>query len=555
MMLKDITTFVPETSRARVAWAWLPLWSIAALVAIFMHGPMPMYSTRTLAVAWEMWNQHSFLVPILNGQPYSDKAPLLFWLIHAGWALGGVNDIWPRVLEVSLGAVGLVLAKRLASRLFTDQPRVSSATPWVLMAFGYGFLFGLQSMYEVLLAACVLAALLQLVPGSGAPRFAAFGLAVGAGLLTKGPVMLLHVAFPVLLGPWWHPWARSHRRHWYVSGAFALLGGIAMLLLWALTAASLGGPAYREQLLFHQTAGRVVQAFAHAKPFWWYLPVLALLLVPFSLWPRPWLGLLRLRETTQPGPRFLVAWLAPTLLAFSLVSGKQPYYLLPEFAGFAMVIAFGAWQAQSREGWRDQSRWLGPWPLACLLGACGLSLIALPWALSHGKIVSPSLARIDPYAPTFGCVLLFLAGLLWSGRGELRRVAVAGLLAAVTANALFVLGWWPAYDLTVVSKLLGNAQRSGHAIANLEFYNGQFTFLGRLTQPVAELHGGQSITRWAQANPTGLIVGYPDTLTAAVRSQSLFVQPFRGVWLVVWPARAFLHPDEAALPAVYRRHG
>ena len=40
----------------RAAWPWLPLWAVVALLAIFSHGPMPLYSTRTLAVAWEMWD-------------------------------------------------------------------------------------------------------------------------------------------------------------------------------------------------------------------------------------------------------------------------------------------------------------------------------------------------------------------------------------------------------------------------------------------------------------------------------------------------------------------
>ena len=80
--------------------AWVPVWLIAALIAIFQTGFMPLYSTRTLGVAWEMWNSGQFLVPMANGVPYSHKVPLLFWLIHAGWFVGGVGDVWPRVLEV-----------------------------------------------------------------------------------------------------------------------------------------------------------------------------------------------------------------------------------------------------------------------------------------------------------------------------------------------------------------------------------------------------------------------------------------------------------------------
>jgi 4-amino-4-deoxy-L-arabinose transferase-like glycosyltransferase len=322
-------------------WSWLLFWMAAALVAIFQHGPMPMYSTRTLSVAWEMWLRHSYLVPYFNGQPYSDKPPLLLWLIQLGWVVGGVSDIWPRLLEVMLGAVELVLATKLAQRLFPERPLVAQITPWILGALTYGFMFGLQVMYEVLLADCVLAALLCLVPTPRreAPRFAWFALAVSLGLLTKGPVMLLHVAFPWLLGPLWQPWAKREPRQWYGRGAVAIAAGCGVLLTWALLAAWSGGEVYRQKLLVHQTAGRVVDAFAHAEPFWWYVPMLPVLLFPFVLWPRLWLALFALRRPFETGLRFLFVWLGPVLLGFSLVSGKQAYYLLPEYAGFALLMA------------------------------------------------------------------------------------------------------------------------------------------------------------------------------------------------------------------------
>ena len=124
-------------------WPAIPFWIGIALLSIFQHGPMPMYSTRALSVAWEMWHQHSFMVPLLNGTPYSDKPPLLFWLIQLGWYVTGVSDTWPRVLEVGLGATELWLAMLLARRLFPGSDAVARATPWLLMAFSYGFLFRL----------------------------------------------------------------------------------------------------------------------------------------------------------------------------------------------------------------------------------------------------------------------------------------------------------------------------------------------------------------------------------------------------------------------------
>src|SRR6478672_11095652 len=78
-------------------------WGLVALVSIFLHGPVPLYSTRSLAVAWEMWDRGSWLVPLFNGAPYSHKTPLLPCLIHAGWLVTGVSDVWPPGVDGAAG--------------------------------------------------------------------------------------------------------------------------------------------------------------------------------------------------------------------------------------------------------------------------------------------------------------------------------------------------------------------------------------------------------------------------------------------------------------------
>lgn len=523
------------------AMPWLWCWTVAALIAIFQHGPMPMYSTRTLSVAWEMWTHHSFILPYLNGVPYSEKPPLLLWLIQLGWLVGGVGDVWPRLMEVLLGALQLVLVAALARRLFPQRPAVARTAPWIAGAFTFGFLFGLQVMYEVLLADCVLAALLCLTPkpGRDGPRFAWFGLAVGLGLLSKGPVMLLHVVFPWLLGPAWNRWAQQERRRWYVGGAIAIVAGGVLLLAWVLAATDAGGEAYRQRLLIHQTAGRVVDAFAHAEPFWWYVPLLPVLALPFSLWPRCWAALLTLRRPFEHGLRCLLAWLGPVLLGFSAVSGKQPYYLLPEFGGFALLIAFAL--ALREERHPSDSRWLQPWPLALLLGAGGVALALLGNLVRSGHVVDHQLVAVSRYSLPFGVLLLLLAWILVMPRkAELQRIAIVGLIAAVAANGLFTLTIWPAYDFTPVARMLAKAEAEGHPMANFESNDGQYTFLGRLTQPVTQLHGMGEATRWAQDHPDGLVITYPRRLTALDRTHAVYIQPFRGIWLAVWPAPDFV---------------
>ncbi|HHB76580.1 MAG TPA: glycosyltransferase, partial [Desulfobulbus sp.] len=59
-------------------YGWIPLWLVLVITALLCRPPLPIDETRYLSVAWEMWQNHQFLVPHINGLPYSHKPPLLF---------------------------------------------------------------------------------------------------------------------------------------------------------------------------------------------------------------------------------------------------------------------------------------------------------------------------------------------------------------------------------------------------------------------------------------------------------------------------------------------
>lgn len=602
-----------RTETLRALWPWLPLWTLVALLAIFSHGPMPLYSTRTLAVAWEMWSHGHWLVPAINGEPYSEKAPLLFWLIHAGWFVFGVSDVWPRVLEVLVGGTQLVLVSVLARRLFPNRPWIARGAPWMLLALSYAFLFGQQIMYDVLLAAWALAALLCLTPkiDRAEPRWLLFGLCIGAGLLTKGPVMLLHVLFPWLLGPLWNTWAREHRARWYGRGMLSVLLGGAVLLAWALPAGFSGGEAYRQRLFFTQTAGRVVKGLQHAEPLqshahpsWWYLIYLPVLMFPFSAWPRasvalaialfqkPWrsgmriglglmalavLGLLSLlafhwhspqlehllmllllvpllivllRQPLEPGLHFLLCWLLPTFLVFSLISGKQAYYPLPEFGGGVMLIAAAVAILRERKPVLADNPWLGTWPLGIGGILFAAFLFALPNLVAGNHLHGEWFDGPAAYSRSFGVAFLLLGALLLvRGRGEMRRLAVAGLIATLALNTLFTLAIWPKYDLSPSSRLLGEADVAQHPIGYVGNYDGQFHFEGRLLHPITELFGEQAVKDFARVHPDALIVDHPEKLDVHALHYALLVQPFRSSWMVIWPAASLADVYSGRTPA------
>ena len=71
---------------ARDPWlvVFLAAWAVLAVASIWLRPLWPVDETRYASVAWEMWLRGDFLVPYINGEPYSHKPPLLFWLIQLG---------------------------------------------------------------------------------------------------------------------------------------------------------------------------------------------------------------------------------------------------------------------------------------------------------------------------------------------------------------------------------------------------------------------------------------------------------------------------------------
>jgi len=233
-------------------------WAALVAGAVLLRPVLPVDETRYLAVAWEMWRSGDWLSLHLNGEPYSHKPPLLFWLIQAGWWFTGPDTVWPRLLTGIFALAALGLTVRLARRVTTlddaasDAPRAGLVAVVTSSTLGWMAFTG-AVMFDLLLACCVLLAVDAVVEAArGAARGAATApwsvlvFALGAGLLAKGPVMLLHVLPVALLAPWWSTSVRA--RDWYPRLALVTAAGFAPLLLWALSVAEAGGAAFSREL-------------------------------------------------------------------------------------------------------------------------------------------------------------------------------------------------------------------------------------------------------------------------------------------------------------------
>jgi len=535
---------------------WAGIWVALVALAVVTRPILPMDETRYVSVAWEMWRDGQFVVPHLNGEPYSHKPPLLFWLITAGWAAFGVNDWWPRLVAPLFGLAALAMTGMLARRLWPERPNLEAAATLLLLGGLFWSLFTTLTMFDMLVTACALLGLLGLLRAwrrEGIAGFAVFGVALGLGVLAKGPAIALHLLPVALLAPVWGPRLAANDRQagqspggwrrWYLGLGAALGLGVLIALAWAVPAAIVGGESYGRAIFWGQSAGRMVDSFAHGRPWWWFLAVLPGMLLPWTIWPQLWRAL-RSRASTafgDGGVRFCLCWLVVALGAFSAISGKQLHYLLPEMPAIALLFAALLFPATPVDG-AVRWRW-DVWPPAGLVIVACLAVVALPVA----NLVTDLPPWADTLAPAWALIGIAAGGaVLWrSPEGLLPRIAVlTSLTAALVAIVHFVAQPTLArsFDLSPVAVRLAAWERDGYALANFGKYHGQFHFLGRLRAPMSAIGlTASDQADWLARHARGKIVSYQRTLpTEAVPD---LVAPFRGRKIVVWDAEVVrAHP-------------
>ena len=508
-------------------------WAALCVASLWLRPLWPVDETRYVAVAWEMWLRGDFLVPWINGEPYSHKPPLLFWLMHLGWAVFGVNEWWPRLIA-PLCAVGAVpLLSRLGNLLFGERQNFA---PWIL--FGTLLFAGFTTllMFDLLLLLCTMAGMigvLTLADGRRLQGLAWLGAGIGLGVLAKGPVILLHVLPVAVVAPWWAPQLKGRLARWTLDLLLGVLIGAAIALAWALPAAQSGGEAYQRAIFWGQTAGRVSESFAHRAPFWYYLPLLPLILFPWFVWAPFWQALKTSWNESRNPNRFLVAWLGLTLLGFSLVSGKQAKYLVPMLPAFALLVGIALEKSRSAaRGWEMLPPMLGF--LALPAGLAWIRADALRLGLPDWSAGLP----LWPVVVSALCAPLLLFFSKEKLSTQLRALAFAMLLAFSVVLAGVLPAFAPYGDTAPAAHYLAAQQRLKAPLAHLGKYHAQYNFAGRLAAPIAILEHGE-LRAWVKANPAGRVITVERKPTQS-GAQPEYKGRFRGAWIEVWRGESLL---------------
>ena len=307
---------------------------------------------RYLQVAEEMRSgvhgAEGLVVLHLNGEVYTQKPPLYYWIAAAlGAPFGQVSEGLGRVPSALAGLFCVFLTLRFGSQLFGSASGVLAAA-LLLTVFEFVHL-GRRFQLDVLLAAYELSALFAFwwVDRGLGKRWqwvAILHLALGLGILTKGPVGLLVPVLAMVAFLAWEGRLRDLRKAFPI---WSFLISLGPGLVWIVAATALAPSGFADDAVGTNLFGRFFQGTSHARPLYYFLYRFPLDFLPWTLlWPGVfWVARKRLfaggvsEERGHRAWRFLLAIVGTSLVFFSISSGKRGLYMVPAFPAAALLCA------------------------------------------------------------------------------------------------------------------------------------------------------------------------------------------------------------------------
>ena len=318
-----------------------------------------------------------WLVPVLNGEIRLQKPPLPYWCSAITFRIAGVewSEGLSRLIPALLGAICTLLVYDLAQRILGRRFALPAALVWVTSYFiPDEFRKVMADPYLAFYALLAVWAWIRAAIERSPSAIVVFYMAVGLGLLAKGPPLFIHLIFPIGL-------FHLLKRRGLPGPVWSHLIGIALLV-----AIALPWPLYVYHHIPHaidiwrfESIGEMADNVRNAKPLYYYPPLLLQISLPWTPLLLVAIGLpfWRARRLTasrgtaamadkefssqtaslsyarikvRPAGRgrkrfrgarqvFPLLWYALVVIFFSCVKMKKAAYLLPAMPAQTLMIA------------------------------------------------------------------------------------------------------------------------------------------------------------------------------------------------------------------------
>ena len=322
----------PE-KRIPVSLAWL---SVVPLLGWWLYGLFDLDEGYYAAVVAEMNRRGEWITPFYNGKPWFEKPILLYWVGKPCVALFG-DMVGPRLPSILATLATYALVGWFARRHFGLQQATRS-----ILVLGSSLIvvgIGRMMLTDPLLVLALTAAFTtywESVVGDYRWRWLT-ALALGFGILAKGPVCILLFVPIAGITAWRFPELRPNMTRGWTPGTLILALVVAS---WYLPAYLVNGHTFVQQFLIEQNFGRFTGGdSAHTVGgiggLVYYAIVLAIGMPPWSLRiPDAWRF-----SRKDPVTFYLKTWVLVVFVFFTISGAKLVHYILPACPALALLIA------------------------------------------------------------------------------------------------------------------------------------------------------------------------------------------------------------------------
>ena len=332
---------------------WLTLAAICAVYFIGL-GRIPLVGPdepRYAQVAREMYLRGDLITPALGGHTWFEKPALLYWSMISAYRIFGVSEFAARFGSALAGLfVALMifwLVRRVARAGGERLDGVGELSGFIFATSLGAIVFSHGASFDMLLTATVTLALSAFfiadLETERRPFYlACFYVALGLGLLAKGLVgIALPLGVVIVYSSVRGQLLDTARRSGWWWGAPLTLATAA--LWYGPVIARHGWLFVDEFFLQHHFARYLSNKYHHPQPFYFYLPVMALLALPWT--PVLIAALVSLRRANRGEVNvvhrvklFALFWLVVPVAFFSFSGSKLPGYVLPALPGAAILV-------------------------------------------------------------------------------------------------------------------------------------------------------------------------------------------------------------------------
>ena len=394
--LEDRFPGLRDTLEAISLFVFTPFFLFYGLVPVFGGDGLGLVGAdepRYAQIAREMLTRHDYVTPVLWGHPWLEKPALYYWRAMFAFLEFGVHD-WSARLPSASFAFILVALIYLHLRRFRPGSQLDAALITASCAGIVGFARGASTDMQLAAPFCI--GMLGWYAWYETDRkFWLFDLYffVGVATLAKGPVApVMAVAIIFTFAALRREWSLLRRTVW-IPGVILYF---AMVLPWYIAVQRRNPDFLRIFFLEHNLERFATNRYMHEQPFWYYVPIMLLALMPWSV-----IAMRALAEAVRQSiaewrarltkhhyvghsrwgdafPEFLVLWTLFPIIIFSLSHSKLPGYILPSIP--PLTILTGDYINRIRQ--KGLNLWL--LLLHALLSAVTIILVLLlPWHITH----------------------------------------------------------------------------------------------------------------------------------------------------------------------------